>query len=296
MPLQFYENNLVFFKTKNSVGSAMRYIKVVFFLLAFLLCQYSLFANRTVEMTFLKNGVLQKSASTEVLKSLQKDEVLKVFEPHENSQKKYRGFAVLPLIETVYGKNQMGSLDTLVFYCTDGYRSDIPLGEFKTKKATLSFAMADGSPFVLKNETPIPLGPFYLTWDHPDAASAKKNFFRWPYAVHKIDFIDGKKAYQPLVPMANSPENIKSGHREFLKHCFSCHALNDVGGLRGPPLNYFVQSKTSAELTSYILNPKAVNKNSQMSGLLVDLTEREKVAADIVSYLKKQSQNVKAGE
>ncbi len=273
----------------------MRYIKTVSLLPLFLFCANPLFANQTVEMTFLKNGILQKSASLQALKSLQKDEILKVFEPHENSQKKYRGFAVLPLVEAVYGKNQMDSLDTLVFYCTDGYRSDIPLDEFKTKKATLSFAMADSSPFVLKNDKPIPLAPFYLTWDHPDAASAKKNFFRWPYAVHKVDFIDGKKAYQPLVPTANSPENIKAGHREFLKHCFSCHALNEVGGLRGPPLNYFVQSKTSTELASYILNPKAVNKNSQMSGLPVDLIGREKVAADIVNYLKKQSQNVKGG-
>ncbi len=274
----------------------MRSTKTVFLHLLFLLSANSLFANQAVEMTFLKNGVLQKSASIKVLKSLQKDEILKVFEPHENSQKNYRGFAVLPLVEAIYGKNQMDSLDTLVFYCTDGYRSDVPLAEFKTKKATLSFAMADGSPFILKNEKPIALGPFYLTWDHPDAASAKKNFFRSPYAVHKVDFIDGKKAYQPLLPTANSPESIKTGHREFLKHCFSCHALNDVGGLRGPPLNYFVQAKSTADLASYILNPKALNKNSQMSGLPVELIGREKVAADIVSYLKKQSQNVKAGE
>ena len=270
----------------------MRYVKIVFFILTFFLCKSPLFANQTSEMTFSKNGIVQKTASISVLKSLQKDEVLKVFEPHENSQKNYRGFAVLPLVEAVYGKNQMGNLDTLVFYCTDGYRSDVPVDEFKTKKATLSFAMADGSPFVLKNEKPIPLGPFYLTWDHPDAASAKKNFFRWPYAVHKIDFIDSKKAYQPLLPKAGSPETIKAGHREFLKHCFSCHALNEVGGLRGPPLNYFVQAKTSKELVAYILNPKAVNKNSQMSGLPKELIEREKVAADIVSYLKKQSQKV----
>jgi mono/diheme cytochrome c family protein len=267
----------------------MRYTKIVFFLIPVFLCNSTLFAKETVEITFLKNGIVQKTANIKALKSLQKDEVLKVFEPHENSQKSYRGFALLPLVEAVYGKDQIGTLDTLVFYCTDGYRSDIPLEEFKTKKATLSFAMADDSPFVLKNEKPIPLGPFYLTWDHPDAASAKKNFFRWPYAIHKVDFIDGKKAYQPLLPAANSTESIKTGHREFLKHCFSCHALNAVGGLRGPPLNYFVQTKTSKELADYILNPKAVNKNSQMSGLPEELIGREKVAADIVSYLKKQS-------
>lgn len=274
----------------------MRFPHALLLILVFLICDKSSFAKQAAEMTFFKNGTLQKSASIETLKTLQKDEVLKVFEPHENSQKSYRGFAVLPLLETIYGRNGSDLLDTLVFYCTDGYRSDIPLVEFKAKKATLSFAMADGGPFVLKKEKPIPLGPFYLTWDHPDAASAKKNFFRWPYAIHKVDFINSQKTYQPLLPSANSPENIKTGHREFLKHCFSCHALNDVGGLRGPPLNYFVHAKAPAELASYILNPKAVNKNSQMSGLPVDLAAREKVAADIVSYLKKQIQNVKAGE
>ncbi len=249
----------------------------------------SVFADDPPAIFFLKKGKSHKSFSVDSLKSVQKDEVLNVFEPHENVQKKYRGFPVLPLIEMIYGKNLDSPFDTLVFYCDDGYRSDVPLTEFKVKKATLSFAMADGSPFVLKSEKPISLSPLYLTWDHPDAASAKKTFFRWPYRIQKIDFVESASAYKAIVPTKDSDQVVQTGQREFLKHCFSCHALNEVGGFRGPPLNYFVQEKTASHLEKYILNPKSFDQNSQMAGLPADLPERQKIAAEIVSYLKKQS-------
>jgi mono/diheme cytochrome c family protein len=263
----------------------------IFFALFFsiLLFKTMVYSAESSDLIFLNNGVNLKSLSLSSLKALQKDEVLKVFEPHENSQKEYRGFAVLPLVETIYGKNLKALSDTLVFYCTDGYRSDVPLHEFTKKKATLSFAMADGSPFILKKGTSVPLGPFYLTWDHPNAASAKKNFFRWPYGIQKIDLIESANAYKALVPQADRLQSLHRGHQEFLKHCFSCHTLNGVGGLRGPPLNYFVHTKSSSELTKYILNPRAFNINSQMAGLPKDLIDREKTAAKIVNYLKKQA-------
>ncbi len=241
-----------------------------------------LFAESS-SLVFLKNGIPHKELLLKDLKKEQASELLKVFEPHENAQREYLGFSILPLMQNIYGKETLKSYDTLVFYCTDGYRSDIPLMEFQQKKATLSFAMANKDPFVLNKK--IQLGPYYLTWDHPDAGSAKKNFFRWPYGINKIDVITSASAYKPLIPLK---DNLKTGHQEYLKHCYSCHMLNSVGGMRGPPLNYFVQAKSSEELQKYILNPKAFNKNSQMAGLPVDLAHRQKVAEQIVEYLKKQ--------
>ena len=102
------------------------YSNYIIFLFFSLICTYATtsFAG-TANIFFLKNGVPLKSMNLSSLKDLQKDEVLSVFEPHENSQKKYKGFSVLPLMDSVYGKNK-APLDTLVFYCEDGYRSDIP--------------------------------------------------------------------------------------------------------------------------------------------------------------------------
>lgn len=262
--------------------------KIISFIFLLLTSITSLSHGKETELVISKNGSEIKSLSLPSLKRLQKDEVLNVFEPYENSLKKYRGFSVLPLIKKIYGKNLKTSLDTVVFYCEDGYRSDVPLEEFKMKKALLSFAMADGSPFVLMSKHSISLSPFYLTWDHPDAESVQKAFFRWPYGVNKMDLIESSAAYKPLVPQEKSEQDIKVGHQEYLKHCFSCHTLNGVGGLRGPPLNYFAQYKTTADLEKYILDPRGVNKNSQMSGLPITLPDRQKRAADIVKYLKFQ--------
>ena len=103
--------------------------KIFFYLILFF--SYAGEATDSTELLFFKKGTALKTMNLEALKKSHKDEILKVFEPHENSQKEYRGFLMLPLLDSVYGKNQSPSLDTVVFYCTDGYRSDIPLEELK---------------------------------------------------------------------------------------------------------------------------------------------------------------------
>jgi hypothetical protein len=257
---------------------------ILFFLMV--PCALGMAADDT-QIQFLTKGEALKVMTVESLRQLQKDEVLTVFEPHENTKKNYRGFSVLPLIENIYGKDKMSNLNTLVFYCSDGYRSDVSLEEFKKKKALLSFAMADGTAFVLKNKTPIPLGPYYLTWDHPDALSAKKDFFRWPYAINKIDLINDVSAYAPLKPPEGSSSAIQAGHQAYLKNCFSCHSLNSVGGARGPAIDYFVKTLSSTNLQKIILDPKSVNPNAQMEGLPLSLKNRHIVSKHIVEYLKK---------
>jgi mono/diheme cytochrome c family protein len=185
---------------------------------------------------------------------------------------------VLPLLQKLHG-DALKDADTVVFYCQDGYRADIPLSEFAAKPALLAFAMADGTPFSLKSaKGPISLAPYYLVWDHPNAASAAKDVYRWPYAVNKIGVINSHVAYKPL------ESNLQDGRALFMKHCFSCHALNAVGGQRGPPLNPFFITQTDSYLRSYILDPKKMNKDSKMSGLSPTLVGRRQVADKIIRY------------
>jgi mono/diheme cytochrome c family protein len=212
------------------------------------------------------------------------EQTMKVYEPQESRIKTYRGYPVLPLLKKLSGE-ALGRADTVVFYCQDGYRADIPLSEFTAKPALLAFATADGTPFSLhgaKKEA-IALAPYYLVWDHPNAASAAKDVYRWPYAVTKIGVVNSREAYKPL----ESPQ--QEGRALFMKHCFSCHALNGVGGQRGPPLDPFFTTQTDSYLRSYILDPKKMNKASKMSGLSPTLPDRVHVAERIIRYGKSLS-------
>lgn len=259
----------------------------------FIITVFAASFSQAADLTFLKNGADLKVLSIEELKRNQTPQSINVFEPLESKKKIYQGFSVLPLLKFVYSETELQKFDTVVFYCEDGYRSDVPLEEFNKKKSHLSFAMSDGSFFQLnsKEKKSLPLGPYYLTWDHPDAASALKEFFRWPYGINKIDVIKKSQVYSVIEPAKDSPPLIKAGHAQFLKHCFSCHQLNNVGGLRGPPLNLFVSVRSQEDLVGYILNPKLKNKNSQMAGLPKDLKGRNDIAEAIVNYLKRVSKN-----
>lgn len=243
-------------------------------------------------LIFLKSGNPQKELPLALLQKTQTVQQMEVYETVESTKKSYKGVSMLPLLEWAFGKDELLKFDTIAFYCTDGYRSDVPLEEFSKKNAQLSFGMSDDGPFKLKakDKPPISLGPYYLTWNHPDAESAQKEFFRWPYGVHKIDLINKVQVYKAIEPLATSSGSIKKGYEHFLRHCFSCHQLNQVGGLRGPPLNLFISIRSKEELVSYILNPQAKNKNSQMAGLPKALPEREKIAQQIIDYLKFQKQ------
>ncbi len=267
-------------------------MKINYFIIHFVLVFFFVIAESLAgDLIFLKNGAEFKKVSLEKIKSIQPEQVMNVFEPQENKKKTYKGFSMVPLLNSFYGQTEVQKFDTVVFYCEDGYRSDVPIGEFIKKQSNLSFGVVGSSRFELKatEKKSIPLGPFYLTWDHPDAASAQKEFFRWPYGINKIDLIKKSQAYSAIEPPLNGPEPVKKGYEQYVKHCFSCHQLNEVGGLRGPPLNLFVSIRTREELVAYILNPKSKNKNSQMAGLPKDLKDRQEIAESIVDYLKSRA-------
>jgi len=212
-------------------------------------------------------------------------ETAKVYEPQEGKLKNYSGYPVTALLKKLYG-SKFDKADTLSFYCSDGYRADIPLAEFQKKKSWLAFGMADGSPFTLKSDHgPIDLAPYYLIWDHPNAAAAQKDEYRWPYAVTQVEAIQSSEAYKPLT----APAEFETGHKLFMQYCFSCHELNNAGGHRGPPLNAFFKTQTDDFLKTAFLDPKKIVPTAQMPafGTQMPAAEREKAAHDIIAYVKK---------
>jgi mono/diheme cytochrome c family protein len=240
-------------------------------------------------LDFSAHGKMLRHLDVEAIKKETPPEVLHVYEPLEKDKKNYRGFSVLPLLQKIYGP-ELSKADAVAIYCTDGYRADIPLNEFKKMKSLLAFAMADGTPFILHDgKKSIPLAPYYLVWDHPNAESAQRDVYRWPYAVNKIDIIDSKKAYARLQLKASSP-SLKQGQKNFMKHCFSCHSVNDAGGSRGPMLNGIIKIQKNDFLIKYILDPQGMNPSSKMSGLSKVLKNREAIAQGIVAYIRKIAQ------
>jgi mono/diheme cytochrome c family protein len=237
-------------------------------------------------LDFSAHGKMLRHLGVEAIKKEIPSEVLHVYEPLEKGKKDYRGFAVLPLLKKIYGTG-LDKADTVAVYCNDGYRADIPLSEFKKMKALLAFSMANDTPFILHDDKKtIPLAPYYLVWDHPNAESAQRDVYRWPYAVNKIDLVNSKTAYSPLQLKSNSSE-LRRGQQNFMKHCFSCHTLNGSGGTRGPMLNGVLKIQKNDFLTEYILDPQGMNPSSKMSGLSKDLKGREQIAREIVAYIRK---------
>ena len=237
----------------------------------------------TTVLTFLLQGKTTAAHSAEAITKDLKPETMDVYEPLEKKKKTYRGFSFLPLLQKIFGK-KISTGDTISVYCTDGYRADIPLKEFEKVNSLMAFGLADGSTFKIQDgKKNIPLAPYYLVWDHPDAGSANQSVYRWPYAVNKIDLIDSKTAYLPL-ELKNSSTELTLGQKKFKTHCLSCHNLNGVGGNRGPALDGLMATLETDFLVKYILDPQGMNKSSQMSGLPKDLKDREKIAAAIVKY------------
>ncbi len=258
-------------------------------LFIFLLLANMIHSAEPQGVSFLKAGrqFVQKED-----KELQKNvQVIsfETYEPVERQRKVYQGYPILQLLETVYGDSLSKEYDTVVFYAIDGYRADVPRSDFNKKKALLAFAIQNQKNFELKESSgkTLSLAPYYLAWDHKDADDAK-NFFRWPYQIVKIDLIESKTIQAALLKKTVHSSSLE-GMNHFLRHCFSCHQFNGVGGQLGPPLNPILSAWKSEDLVPFLLDPKKIRPSSSMAGLPKDLPGRKKVAESIVLFLNSNS-------
>lgn len=227
----------------------------------------------------------------EALKKLQAPEAITVWEPHEKKEVTYQAIRVAPLFDALTGK-EWRKIEDVVFTCLDGYQDVIPSAEFSKGEAFLAFARNDKTEFsvtnTLQGNEVVPLGPYYLIWNnlHDESRRSGKG---WPYQVKSISFLNAEERFPKIAPPKNSPPPVKRGFAAFQKNCFTCHAVNGDGGNKSidliqpfSPVEYWKEPW----LKRWIINAAEIRPGTTMPSLAVQGKEAEKVAADIIAYLK----------
>ncbi len=227
------------------------------------------------------------------LKAIRGAESITVWEPHEKKEVTYVGFRAAPLFDALTNK-EWRKIEDVVFTCVDGYQAVVPSERFSKGEAFLVFQRTDKIDFTLTNtlqgnETVV-LAPFYLVWNNlNDEAQKGEGAKGWPYQVKAISFLNAEERFPKIVPAKNSPPPVKRGFVAFQKNCFTCHAINGDGGNKSidliqpfSPVEYWKESW----LKRWIINPAELRPLTTMPALPAQGREGEKMAADIIAYLK----------
>ena len=117
-----------------------------------------------------------------------------------------------------------------------------------------------------------------------------------PYQLVGIDLISFREKFPNLYPGANPSASVKQGFLNFRKHCLNCHTINAEGGGKAAELNVpmsVTEYWQPGMLKKWILSPTSIRLNTPMPGLSEDVPTREKVASDIVGYLKAMAKHKK---
>lgn len=228
-------------------------------------------------LTFRKDGKVVRQVDPAALVS---PVVVTVTPPNRPGLRPtYRGYPFQKLMDAVYGPSWRDG--EVVFHCVDGYEPAVPASRFAGGPAVLAFAEV-GGPFTLKQkERTVALGPYFLVW--PEAWVSDHD---WPWQVDGVDVASAPKALAP--PPGSSAAAVR-GQKAWRDHCMVCHALNGVGGRKGPELNAPVSVTEYLReewLVRWITDPASVREGALMPGLPGDLPNRDQVVRDLIAYLK----------
>lgn len=211
--------------------------------------------------------------------------VTTVPDPVYKREQTYESVALTALIEAARPAGvasdavSRGSL-RLVLLATDGYRSVTTIETARRFDGRIAIRDLKAEPGQAWRPIPdkpaMTPAPFYLVW--PSASPD----LPWPYAVTEIEVWN----VEPVDLTDPGPEEAAAaGHAIFKKRCFSCHAVNGVGGSVGPELNVpanVTEYWNHAALKQFILNPASVRRQPKMP-TLTDLSDAN--ADAVVAYL-----------
>ncbi len=229
----------------------------------------------------------------ERLKKLVAPETITVWEPHEKADVTYVGFRANALFDAMNEK-EWRKIEDVVLTCVDGYQAVIPTARFLKHDAFLAFERQGSGEFMVTNTLQgnerVPLGPFYLIWDNREKPDVKaEGAHGWPYQVKSVSFLNAVDRFPKIAPPKGSPPPVKRGFVAFQKNCFSCHAVNGDGGNKSidlvapfSPVEYWREDW----LKRWIVNPAELRPTTTMPALSVSGKEGERLAADIIAYLK----------
>ena len=120
----------------------------------------------------------------------------------------------------------------------------------------------------LKNGTSSSAGPYQIIWTNPSYSHISDEYWAWSVTNITIHKTYPQDKLMPL-PKTNN-QNIKLGHKIYISHCASCHAINKFGNaVIGPnlgnphnPLDYYPKH---SDLKAFIRNPNKF-RPGRMSG------------------------------
>jgi mono/diheme cytochrome c family protein len=251
---------------------------------------------------FRKDSQAVKTFSVDDLVAIAPPVPLKVFEAHEKEERVYRAIPARPLFDRIFGKNWEKARQ-IVFTSIDGYQPSVPVEKFLAHNAYFAFAHDDGSPFIminkLQNNEKVPLGPLYLIWDNIGSkALLESGASDMPYQIKTIE-LKSEDPFAGLAPPQGSSEQVRLGFENFRKYCVSCHTINGEGGGKAPELNYPVSVTEYIKpeyLKRWIEQPQTIRYNTMMPALGQEVRHRDKVADEIIAYLKVMSIRKRAPE
>lgn len=215
-----------------------------------------------------------------------------IFEPHMDQVITYVGIPFNDLMDEAVGKSWRLE-EEILFTCSDGYQSSIPVSKFKRFKAWLVWSRKDGKTFEISNKfqsnEKVYLGPYYLVWENqkePELLEGGGTDF--PYQIVAIDLISFKDKFPKIAPPAKSAPSVQEGFLLYRKYCLSCHSLDGEGGQKAPDLKLVNPFKrmSLAELRRWILSPQSVKPGTLMPPFGPKLPDRETKADALIEYLK----------
>lgn len=217
-----------------------------------------------------------------------------VIEPHARDAEArvtYVGIPLRTVLERYFADEWTGFQGDIHFLARDRYLAAIEAERVRSQDAYLTFARADGGPFVidnrLQNEADVSLGPFYLVWDNiRQPVLRKDSAYGWPYQVVEIRLVP-VSAYAALLP-ENASTDVRQGFAAYKQYCMSCHHIGGIGGRKvEADMKRLVAGKSDEVLWRWIDDPQATKPGTKMPALNVELDrdERTRVIGRIMAFL-----------
>ena len=207
-------------------------------------------------------------------------------DPVFHGPKSYQGVLMKAVLEKY---TKIKTLDPkqsqIVFECEDGYNPSMSLELFLSKTAYLAVKDNDapkGQDWVnpIKDGREMKIAPFYVVYTD---LAPKANDFKWPYNLVKISLVETQKEFAAVYP--KDDDTMVKGFGLFQHNCMTCHALNKVGGVMGPELNYpknVTEYWHVEDLKPFVKNPASYRNNCKMPAVAY-LADKE--LDEIIRYL-----------
>ncbi len=213
----------------------------------------------TVDLLALKDrGAFQKTVAVRV-----------VADPVFMATKSFRAVPLRAFLEKYTSVENMDVAQTqLIFECGDGYNPSMPLKKIYARNAYLAvadMAAPKGQDWVnaVKDGHQKTIEPFYVVYtDVPPSDYS----FKWPYNLVRMKLVSVSEETRAIFP--HDDDTMVEGYGLFRTNCSTCHALNAVGGVMGPELNYPKNVteywKSNDDLKAFIKNPTSYRRGCTM--------------------------------